>query len=226
MDELEAKRCHEALLKYINRTGDDKLNSINKQANDEFQSQKSQYIKEEQARITNEYKVKLDQDEIKLKIQRSANENNARIQKMRTVNTLIEKLYKEAKVKMAAKQKEDQAQYREFLKNLIVQGLIKLMEAEVHIRCRQSDLALVQAVHQQAAEEYKTLMKQEVKLFKDRDVPIKIVIETNKFLAEYDETEGADSCLGGIVLHARKGRIVCSNTIDERLQLVYQEAIP
>ena len=32
--------------------------------------------------------------------------------------------------------------------------------------------------------------------------------------------------MGGIVLHAKKGRIVCSNTIDERLQLVYQEAIP
>jgi vacuolar-type H+-ATPase subunit E/Vma4 len=45
-------------------------------------------------------------------------------------------------------------------------------------------------------------------------------------LAEYDETEGADSCMGGIMLHARKGRIVCKNTLDERLQLVYQEAIP
>ena len=32
--------------------------------------------------------------------------------------------------------------------------------------------------------------------------------------------------MGGIVLHTRKGRIVCSNTIDERLQLVYSEAIP
>lgn len=32
--------------------------------------------------------------------------------------------------------------------------------------------------------------------------------------------------MGGILLHAKKGRIVCTNTIDERLQLVYQEAIP
>ncbi len=32
--------------------------------------------------------------------------------------------------------------------------------------------------------------------------------------------------MGGIMMHARKGRIVCSNTIDERLNLVYQEAIP
>ena len=69
-------------------------------------------------------------------------------------------------------------------------------------------------------------MKQEVNFFKDKEVPIKIVIQNTRFLAEYDDTEGAESCMGGIVLHARKGRIVCSNTIDERLQLVYQEAIP
>lgn len=55
---------------------------------------------------------------------------------MKTVNTLIEKLYKEAKTRIIAKQKQDQAQYREFLKNLIVQGLIKLMEADVNVRCR------------------------------------------------------------------------------------------
>jgi len=100
------------------------------------------------------------------------------------------------------------------------------MEGEVHIRCRKSDLELVKSVSAQATEEYKQMLKKEVKLFKDKDVPLKLVIEDHKFLHEYEETEGAESCMGGIMLHARKGRIVCSNTIDERLQLVYQEAIP
>ena len=103
------------------------------------------------------------------------------------------------------------------MKNLILQGLIKLMEAEVHIRCRKSDLGLIQEVYEKAGEEYKSLMKSEVKLFKDRDVPLKMVLEQTKFLPEYDEAEGAQSCMGGIMMHARKGRIVCSNTIDERL---------
>jgi V-type H+-transporting ATPase subunit E len=145
---------------------------------------------------------------------------------MRTVNGLIERLFHDAKVKMVAGQQSEPAQYRELLKNLIVQGLIKLMEGEVHIRCRKSDLKIVQEVQQQAAEEYKALLKSEVKFFKDKEVPLKLVIESTKFLAEYDDTEGAESCMGGIVLHARKGRIVCSNTLDERLQLVVQEAIP
>jgi len=32
--------------------------------------------------------------------------------------------------------------------------------------------------------------------------------------------------MGGILMHAKKGRIVCSNTLDDRLQLCYGEAIP
>lgn len=39
---------------------------------------------------------------------------------MKTVNQLIEKLYKEAKHKMATKIKQESAQYREILKNLVV----------------------------------------------------------------------------------------------------------
>jgi len=62
---------------------------------------------------------------------------------MKTVNSLIEKLYKDSKAKMVQKEKQDESTYKELLKDLIVQGLIKLMEAEVHVRCRKSDLNLV-----------------------------------------------------------------------------------
>lgn len=100
------------------------------------------------------------------------------------------------------------------------------MEPEVHVRCRKSDEELVKSVMDQACEAYKEIMKREVKLFRDRDVPCKVVFDSSRYLPEYTETEGVDSCMGGVVLHARKGRIVCSNTIDERMSLCYQEGIP
>jgi len=102
------------------------------------------------------------------------------------------------------------------------------MEPEVNIRCRESDFKMVESVLQEAAEEYKRMMKDEVKAFAKKDVPLILVLDSNKFLPEYQENLEAKggSCLGGILLHARRGRIVCTNTLDERLQLVYQEAIP
>lgn len=143
MNEYEAKQCHEAMLKFLKRHGEDKANTITKQADDEFKSMRNNFIEEEKARIVQDFKNRLAQDEIKLKIQRSASENVARIQKMKTVNSLIEKLYKDSKAKMVQKEKQDESTYKELLKDLIVQGLIKLMEAEVHVRCRKSDLNLV-----------------------------------------------------------------------------------
>ena len=100
------------------------------------------------------------------------------------------------------------------------------MEPEVNIKCRKSDLEVVKKAVDPAIQEYKALMKKEVKIFKDREIPAKVNIDEGKYLPEFHDDEGADSCLGGIILHCRKGRIVCANTLDERLQLVYQEAIP
>ena len=47
----------------------------------------------------------------------------------------------------------------------------------MHIRCRQSDLKFVTEVAGSASEEYKQLMKAEVKIFKNRDVPLKLIID-------------------------------------------------
>ena len=143
---------------------------------------------------------------------------------MRMVNELVENLYAEAK-KKADVISHDKGKYKDFLHKLLVQTLIKMMEPEVLVKCRKSDKDLIEAVIQPAIEEYKTMLKNEVKVFKDRDVPCKITFN-ERFLPEYSAEPGADSCLGGLALLARKGKIVCSNTIDDRLLLVYAEAIP
>jgi len=71
-------------------------------------------------------------------------------------------------------------------------------------------------------------MKSEVKGYKNKDVVLTVIVDQNKFLPEFIEAseETKDSCMGGILLHTRRGRIVCTNTLDERLSLVYAEAIP
>lgn len=100
MNDFEAKQCHEQMVKFIYRQGQDKILTIDKQGEEEFKTERDAFIELEKERIFNEYKTRLAQDEIKLKIQRSASENQARIQRMKTVNTLVERLYKESKNKI------------------------------------------------------------------------------------------------------------------------------
>lgn len=100
------------------------------------------------------------------------------------------------------------------------------MEAEVTVKVRKSDLEVLKSVTDPATKEYKKILNDEVIAFKGKDIPLKIIIDEKSFLPEYSPNEGQDSCMGGLVLHCRRGRIVCSNTLDERLNLCYQEAIP
>jgi hypothetical protein len=60
------------------------------------------------------------------------------------------------------------------------------MEGEVTLKCRKSDLAIVKEVSTAAANEYKALMRSEVKYFNEREVPLTIVIDEARFLPEYN----------------------------------------
>ena len=121
MDSYTAKQCHEQMVKFITAQGNERALAIRKQGQEDYEREKAQFIEQEKERIKGEYITRYKQDEIKLKIQRSAVENSTRINRMQTVNGLIERLYKEAKVKIVEVQQREQLQYKELLKDLIVQ---------------------------------------------------------------------------------------------------------
>ena len=106
--------------------------------------------------------------------------------------------------------------YGDVLKKLIVQGLIKIEELEVEVYCRQADAGAAKKALAGAVEEYKRVMKTETGL----SVAPKVVLNEDaaKMLPA--------TCSGGVVLKALGGRVVCDNTLDARVQLVYQERLP
>jgi V-type H+-transporting ATPase subunit E len=154
MNETEASTILKSMVAFIRSHGEERVQMIAKQADDEFTIQKENYITEEKDKIANEFKDRLKKEEINLKIEKSKKENAKRIENMRKTNELIQKLYKEARVTVVKYQKQKPDEYRNLLKNLILQGLIRLMEAEVNIRCRKSDAAIVERVMAEAADEY------------------------------------------------------------------------
>jgi hypothetical protein len=68
MDNFKAKQYHEQMLKFISKQGNDKVASLSKQGEEECAREKAQYIAAEKERIVNDYKTKLAQDDVKLKI--------------------------------------------------------------------------------------------------------------------------------------------------------------
>lgn len=75
---------------------------------------------------------------------------------------------------------------------------------------------------EEAVKHYKNMIVTQVKRFKGTnpaDIPCNIIID-DKYLQSIEENENT-GCLGGFKLFAKKGRIVCSQTIDDRIELCF-----
>lgn len=123
--------------------------------------------------------------------------------------------------------KDEPDAYKQLLEDLMVQGLIKMMEAQLFVRCRECDVSLLEEITTTAVEKYRELIVKEVKRFEGMspdEIPCKIIIDKT-YLDNVEENE-SNGIIGGFKLYARKGRIVCSQTIDDRIDLCFQAAIP
>lgn len=66
-----------------------------------------------------------------------------------------------------------------------------------------------------------------MKALKDRsDIPCKVKVDKTHFLPEWNAEDQNNSCLGGFVMYCKKNRITCSQTLDDRIAMTYQQAIP
>jgi len=66
-----------------------------------------------------------------------------RIERMRKVNEYVEELKKQTMAQIREKMKNDQDAYKQLLEDLMVQGLIKMMEASLFLRCRECDVDVI-----------------------------------------------------------------------------------
>ena len=75
---------------------------------------------------------------------------------------------------------------------------------------------------EEAVKQYKNMIVAQVKRFKGvnpSDIQCNIIID-GKYLQSIEENENTGS-LGGFNLFAKKGRIVCSQALDDRIELCF-----
>jgi V-type H+-transporting ATPase subunit E len=176
--------------------------------------EKQTLVHEAKLNIQDQFAKKEKDQEVKERISRSAEIGECRVKKMKIRDELLKSLISEAGAKCAVVTRGQN--YPQLLQKLIVQGLIKIEEDEVTIYCRGDDVKTVQGILKPAVKEYVELMKRE------SGVTLKpmVVLNTNR------SKDLQDSTYGGVLLTALNGKIVCDNTMNSRLHLVYQELLP
>ena len=88
-------------------------------------------------------------------------------------------------------------------------------------------MSTLQSIIDDAVQQYKQSMLSQVAALEGKDdIPCVVTIDEERFLPDFNPSDPTNSCLGGFVMYARKNRIVCSQTLDDRLSMTFQQSIP
>merc|ERR1712216_245170 len=203
------------MVQFIIREGQEKSDEIRMKAEEEFNIEKLRLIQSEKDKLTEAFKLKKKQAEIKQKIQQSNQIADSRRKLLQARDDAILNVRNETRAELV-KISQD-GSYKTLLQNLLTQGFLSLGEAEMKVKCRKEDEANVKAVLDAANAAYA----------KKSGATAKVTLETKEYLpaAPKPGVEGA-SCCGGVVVSDVSGRISVSNTLDSRLDIAYQQRLP
>uniref|UniRef100_A0A2P2KXE7 V-type proton ATPase subunit E n=1 Tax=Rhizophora mucronata TaxID=61149 RepID=A0A2P2KXE7_RHIMU len=218
MNDADVSKQIQQMVRFIRQEAEEKANEISVSAEEEFNIEKLQLLEAEKKKIRQEYERKEKQLEIRKKIEYSMQLNASRIKVLQAQDDEVNSM-NEAAAKELLSVSGHHLVYKTLLKDLIVQGLLRLKEPAVLLRCRREDHHLVESVLDSAKEEY----AEKVKVH-----PPEIIVDHHVYLPPAPSHYNAHGpfCSGGVVLASRDGKIVCENTLDARLDVVFRKKLP
>ncbi|KAK7264267.1 hypothetical protein RJT34_31873 [Clitoria ternatea] len=219
MKDADVSRQIQQMIKFIRQEAEEKANEISVAAEEEFNIEKLELLEAEKRKIRQEYERKTKQVDVRRKIEYSMQLNASRIKVLQAQDEAVNSMKDDAK-KALLRLSNDKKAYRKLVKDMIIQGLIRLKEPSVIIRCREGDLMLVESLLEEAKKEYSEKAK----------VPSpKIKIDDRVYLTPPPKN-GADThepfCSGGVVLASEDGKIVLESTLDARLDVIFRQNLP
>ncbi|CAL5335318.1 unnamed protein product [Camellia sinensis] len=213
MNDADVSKQIQQMVRFIRQEAEEKANEISVSAEEEFNIEKLQLVEVEKKKIRQEFDRKSKQVEVRKKIL-----NASRIKVLQAQDDVVNEMKDSARKELLGVANNRNV-YKKLLKGLIVQSLLRLKEPSVLLRCREIDVVLVESVLDDAKHEY---------IDKAGVHAPKITIDKRVYLPPPPSSEDSHgpSCSGGVVLASQDGKIVCENTLDARLDVVFRQKLP
>jgi len=216
MDDSEVQQQLDHMVKFIYREAEEKASEIRSKATEEADIEKNKIVHERKFKIQQEFEAKEKQIEVKKRIAYSNALNNSRLKILKAREEGVQRLLEEAHGRLAAVSKDPS--YKNLLQELLLQALLKLEEPKVNVIARKQDLGFLQQVLPSAVAEYKRRTGR----------PCEAAVSSDTFLPPGTDAGGkaSESCSGGVIVSTVDGKIVCSNTLDQRLAMSFEHLLP
>lgn len=195
------------MMAFIEQEANEKVEEIDAKAEEEFNIEKGRLVHQQRIKIQEYYDKRLKQVNLQKKIQNSNLQNQARLKVLKAREDHVFGVVEEARRRLGQITSDPQ-RYGPVLQALIVQGLFQLLEPVVTVRCRQTDLSLVQGILDSAIKQYKEATK-------GMNVQIKI-----------DDAYLPANVCGGVEMYTKGNRIKIVNTLESRLDLLAGQMLP
>ncbi|KAL5805462.1 hypothetical protein ACOSQ3_028361 [Xanthoceras sorbifolium] len=218
MNDGDVSKQIQQMVRFIRLEAEEKANEISIAAEEEFNIEKLQLLEVEKKKIKQDYERKAKQVEVRKKIEYSTQLNASRIKILQGQDDVVNAM-KESASKELLRVSNEKKGYKNILKGLIVQSLLRLKEPAVLLRCREVDKKIVESVVEDAKREYAEKAKVQAP---------RITIDDKVFLPPPRTKPDSHEpyCSGGVVLASQDGKIVCENTLDARLDVVFRQKLP
>ena len=89
--------------------------------------------------------------------------NKLRLEKLKVKIDCVNSVFEEAKNQLTLRIKNDPNEYKKVLKDLMIQGFIKLLEEKINIICKKEDFDIVNELVDEAKEEFLDKLKKKKK---------------------------------------------------------------
>jgi V-type H+-transporting ATPase subunit E len=231
-----SKQIHQ-MVNFIMQEAHEKVNEIRLRTDHDFNLEKQKLIRDGRIRIHEDFERKEKDAEIQARVQRSNAVGQAKVRKLNVRADLMASLQKNAMERLQTFVESNPEAYGQLLSALLLQSLIKMEELEVGIKCRQEDVATIQSIIPSVLEKYqtqkRTLYQEERKNRGEEERtlsesqwldilpnPTIIVNEDPRFMLSTEQH------IGGIMVMADRGLIMCDNTLKTRLELAMEQGMP
>jgi len=159
---------------------------------------------------------------VKKKVEYSKHLNENRIRVLQAREDAVQALLRDAQGSLMSLSRNAE-EYGRLMLGLIVEGMHKLGEPSMLVRCREVDASLIESLLPQVDGAYRAAY--------GSAAPAVRLDAANPLPPPPTSAEEAASgeracCSGGVIVTSSDGSIECSNTLDDRLRIAYTSNLP
>ena len=98
-----------------------------------------------------------------MKIDQSQKMNKLRLERLKVKIDCVNSVFEDAKTQLVKKIRNNPEEYRKILKDLLIQGFIRLLDDRINVICKKEDFDVVKSLIEEAKSEFLEKLKKEAK---------------------------------------------------------------